>query len=351
MENKRRNINLDLIRCVAVFGVVCVHFFLNTGFYDEIVVGKRMALSLAVRTFFMYCVPLFLLLTGYLMNGKKITSIYYKGICHTIGIYIISSVFCIVYKAIFQNVEISFLYCIEEILSFSGAPYSWYIEMYIGLFMLIPFLNVLYWNLKTKNEKHVLLLSLFILIVLPTVGNIFEIKMIPEWWSYIWPIFYYFVGCYIQEYQIKIPLPLNVALIVGVWSFNSVFNIKRNYNSVFEWGMYNDWYGWENVALSILLFLFLNNLKITNIPHFIKKGIVKISQISLGIYLCSWIGDNYIYSKISNVISGKPIGLEWFPIAVIAVFIIATVFSLLSDLIYIFFTNTFKNLRNRGMFF
>lgn len=38
---KSRNINLDLIRCLAVFSVISVHFFLNTGFYDEEVIGKK----------------------------------------------------------------------------------------------------------------------------------------------------------------------------------------------------------------------------------------------------------------------------------------------------------------------
>lgn len=349
MENKKRNINLDLIRCVAVFGVVCVHFFINTGFYDEIVIGKRMALSSAMRTFFMYCVPLFILLTGYLMNSKKISRSYYKGILHTIGIYIISSMFCIIYKSIVLNGGISFLYCIKEILNFSGAPYSWYIEMYIGLFLLIPFLNIVYWNLRTKQEKHALLLSMFVVIVLPTVGNIFGIKLIPEWWKHIWPFFYYFVGCYIREYSIRIPTLLNVFFIVGIWIFNSIFNILKSYNSVFEWGAYNDWYGWENVTLSIALFLFLVNLKIDKIPECMKYCIMKISKISLGIYLCSWIADDYVYYKISIVAAGKSIGLEWFPVAVGAVFVISAIFSLLGELIYEVFVNICRKIKDRKL--
>lgn len=31
---KKRNINIDLIKCIAVFSVISVHFFLNNGFYD-----------------------------------------------------------------------------------------------------------------------------------------------------------------------------------------------------------------------------------------------------------------------------------------------------------------------------
>lgn len=39
---KKRNINLDIIRSIAVFSVLSVHFFLNNGFYTEIIKGKRM---------------------------------------------------------------------------------------------------------------------------------------------------------------------------------------------------------------------------------------------------------------------------------------------------------------------
>ena len=66
----KRNVNLDLTRCAAVFSVVAVHFFLNSGFYGTPIVGGKMLLSTILRTVFMVCVPLFLLLTGYLMSGK-----------------------------------------------------------------------------------------------------------------------------------------------------------------------------------------------------------------------------------------------------------------------------------------
>lgn len=83
---KERNINLDLTRSVATIGVISVHFFLNTGFYQEIVVGRRMALMVSMRTLFMYCVPLFLLLTGFLMCNKKLEKKFYRGILHTLEI-------------------------------------------------------------------------------------------------------------------------------------------------------------------------------------------------------------------------------------------------------------------------
>lgn len=55
---KERNYNLDLIRCVAVIFVISVHFFLNSGFYDIICVGKRMLIM-------SICVQLLLLVYRY----------------------------------------------------------------------------------------------------------------------------------------------------------------------------------------------------------------------------------------------------------------------------------------------
>ena len=37
-EKKCRNLNIDLIRCFAIFSVVSVHFFLNNGFYEETII-------------------------------------------------------------------------------------------------------------------------------------------------------------------------------------------------------------------------------------------------------------------------------------------------------------------------
>ena len=73
----KRNLNADLIRCVAVFSVISVHFLLNGGFYKQEVCGIPMLVMCMYRSFFMTCVPLFLILTGYLMGRKKLSKGYY----------------------------------------------------------------------------------------------------------------------------------------------------------------------------------------------------------------------------------------------------------------------------------
>ena len=77
---KKRNSSIDIIRLVALFGVVGVHFFLNTGFYEIQVSGAKLFFAITVRSFFMYCVPLFIMITGYLMNKKTLSRNIIRGL-------------------------------------------------------------------------------------------------------------------------------------------------------------------------------------------------------------------------------------------------------------------------------
>ena len=77
---ENRNPALDVIRCVACFGVVAVHFLLKSGFYGEPVAGGRMIAMVFYRAAFMYCVPLFMILSGYLLCRKKLEWGFYKRI-------------------------------------------------------------------------------------------------------------------------------------------------------------------------------------------------------------------------------------------------------------------------------
>lgn len=178
--HKKRNINVDLIRCCAIFTVISVHFFRNSGFYIEPIIGWRMYLMVFMRTTFMICVPLFLLITGYLMNHKELNAKYYHGIIHTLQIYIISMVLCILFERFYLHENLSIKYAIFSILG-GDIAYSWYVEMYIGLFLLIPFLNILYHGLETQKRKRVLIVTLLFCTAFPSLFNIFDLFNLDFW--------------------------------------------------------------------------------------------------------------------------------------------------------------------------
>ena len=342
MSNKR-DIRLDVIRVVAVISVLSVHFFLNNGFYDTVVAGKRMYVMVLMRTAFMVCVPLFLLLTGYLCSNKKLTRKYYAGIRHTLEVYLLISIMCLLFHRFYLKETFTFAQGLFRILSYSACSYAWYIEMYIGLFLLIPFLNILYHGLETKKKKQVLIITCLVLTTLPTVTNIYDwltpgfwsnpttaqtlYKIVPAWWSILYPVTYYFIGAYIREYDIPISVRKNTALLIFCILLFSTFNYYRTYGATFGWYTYTGWKSLENVTDSVLLFTLLLHIDFNRCPKPVSAVITKISQLSLGIYLASAISDKIIYPILIEHVPDVTMRLNDYPIVVLSTFLIATVLS------------------------
>ena len=63
----KRNVYIDLVKCVAVLSVISVYFFANTGFYGKNIWNFNTYLMVFFRTLFMICVPLFMITIGYFM--------------------------------------------------------------------------------------------------------------------------------------------------------------------------------------------------------------------------------------------------------------------------------------------
>lgn len=290
---KKRNINIDLIKCIAVFSVISVHFFLNNGFYEVPILGYKAYIGTIFRTLFMICVPLFIMTTGYLMKNKTLSKKYYLGLSRVLIIYLIDAFIYLGYNAIYNGESFSIRHTIKSILNFD-IGYSWYIEMYLGLFLFIPFINLIYNNLKNKKQKQILILTM---LTLTSFQGIFNIKyiLIPDWWISIYPLTYYFIGCYLKEYKVNINKYLNVLLFVIVLIVSSLINIHFSNGNKFVWGIYNDWGSIFNVLTSVLVFIFVINLNLGKVSNKISRVIVKISELSLGMYLNSSVIDDFLY--------------------------------------------------------
>lgn len=156
--SKQRNMSIDIIKCLSIFSVIGVHFILNTS--NNIVINSNLgiAIYLAYRQIFIVCVPLFLLTTGYLNTEKEPTKKYYKKILPIIGIYFFYSIVSLVFRNAYMQETISIIDGIRLIFTFQAISYAWYINMFIGLYLLIPFLNKI---VKNSSKKE---LQLFILV-------------------------------------------------------------------------------------------------------------------------------------------------------------------------------------------
>lgn len=334
---RQRNLNADLIRCVAVFSVLSVHFLLNGGFYGVPVSGWQMLAMCMYRSFFMTCVPLFMMLTGFLMWRKKLSRGYYKGLWKTIEIYLLASIACLLFKKFVQEEPITFYSGLLSILAFKGANYSWYIEMYIGLFLIIPFLNLAYHGLENKRQKKCLVLTMVLLTMVPKMVNNFNLtdlqwwlspagsdeynKLVPSFFTAMYPITYYFIGVYLREYGWKISRKKNVLLLLLAVAGFGAYNYYRSGGGTFIWGSNSTW-GGENLITAVLWFTLLLHMRPQRWPNVVQRALVYISKVSLGIYLISWIFDKIVYQVwLIPYVPVREDRFLFFPVVVGAVFL------------------------------
>ena len=346
---EKRNPALDIIRIVAAFTVLSVHFFLHNGFYYETVQGVPMYIMSLMRTLFSVCVPLFMILTGFLMCNKTLSKKYYRGISKTLVIFVIATLACMLFKTFHDHEEFSLIKFVFNTFDFTGANYSWYIEMYIGLFLIAPFLNLAYHKLDSQRKKQVLVFTFAVIAILPSLFNIFNFesiawwgdptssdtfqKIIPSWWTGVYPIAYYFVGCYLREYGMKIKTRTLIAVFLAALVLFGTFNFCRSYGTTFKSGVYLYWYGFEPYVLSSFLFVLLTRIKTEKLNTKVRFVLWKISDLALGIYLISFIFDKLVYDVLNKTITTMQDRLPFYFITVPLVFILSAAASLIMNIL------------------
>lgn len=314
-----RDVSLDLIRALAAFLVVSVHFILKIDFYYYPVEGLGTLFTSILRMAFMTCVPLFLILTGYLCCHKELSKRYYLGIFRVILSYLLASAVSILYRWLFLHETMTLFHAARMVLDFTGVATGWYVEMYLGLFLLIPFLNLL-WKALGQKTRLALVATLLVLTSLPTLTN-FRYTILPDWWGGLYPLSYYFIGAYFREYQPNPrAIPTLGSFILAVTA-GGVLGFAVNYGTPYQDTGLSSWAGPTVVISSCLLFLLLRKSPLQNAPQWVKWAIRKGSELSLLIYMVSWCFDSAYYPKLWEAVPGMAERLPYYFIMVPAVYL------------------------------
>ena len=215
--------------------------------------------------------------------------------------------------------------------------------MYLGLFLIIPFLNILYNNIPSRKWKLGLVITFLILTSLPSVINVYNLdsiswwslpsgsgtmhKLIPSWWVDFYPVTYYFIGCYLSEYGLKIKSGVNFILIVLCTLLSGTYTYWRSYNANFIWGSWCGYGSLFNIVLTVLVFVFITNMNYDKFSQRLSKFIQTVSGLCLGGYLLSWIFDSIFYPILLEKVPAVPDRLEFYFIIVPIVFILSLILS------------------------
>ena len=315
-QHRQRSVGPDVVRCMALFCVVAVHFFLYTDFYDVIITGYPMLLLVLIRSALMVSVPLFLILSGYLLCKRMPTRDYYLRLLRILFVYVAASILYSLFR-IFLVGDRTLKDSLWGIFSFSTLDYSWYIEMYLGLFLLIPYLNILY-QVLTQKQKLGLIFSLALLSSLPAVLNIHRFDflpwwqqpsinttyqlLVPDWWYNLYPLAYYLIGCYLKEYPLRMKRSDILKLFFAFTCISGAFNYYRSQYSNFIWGL---WQRTESPFIGIpavLIFAFLVQGNYDGMDSSAKRVLAWVSDHSLGAYLISQMYEEILYRMLPDIL-------------------------------------------------
>ncbi|MCR5602384.1 MAG: acyltransferase family protein [Lachnospiraceae bacterium] len=340
---------LDLVRSTAALFVVSVHFFFNCGYYSTPLNNRVTFVMTAARWLFLCCVPLYMMLTGYFKCNKDIDKAHYMSLIPVFAAYFVISTI----KIFVGNYYYGKVYGIKEALAAMGNyTIGWYVGFYLSLMAIAPFLNRLWHALKSKKEQHILLISLamvttlYPIIALPaassntliaSVSSVVELAA-PNYWQMMYPLLYYFLGCYLRENRPKLNKLLLIAVIVILPIINAVISYKYAAGGNFNWsilGTVDCGYNCITVAVcAAAIFLLLYDIDIKN--GFIKKILALISSVSLEIYLFSGTLDIIIFDYAKRRYFEMKDFAWLFFILVPLNFILSVILSLLYKAIYNF---------------
>lgn len=289
-ETKPYNYGLDIIRILAMFFVVLVHSTSFYGFLDEGISSFSMFLVGIGRYVSYTCVPLFILLTGYLNYNKEPTKKYYFKIFRILFEFVLCAVVVAVFNRVVLNDTTPVLDIIVNVVEFKFPAYSWYINMFVGLFLLIPFLNYLFKSIP-QNKKW-----LFIIILIVVFGN----PQISSYWFIGYPLMYYFIGCMLREKQLKFNKFYLFLFILALSMLQVLFSVY----SVIPGYVPENYTNLGCIFIAFSIFLMFYDLKIKN-PTKVKNFFCKFGRIvantSMATFLVSVIFESLTAQMFTNL--------------------------------------------------
>lgn len=304
---KKRDFNLDFVRCIALFFVMGVHFCTHCNIYNAGYTGLAAFVTETLRTMYVPALALFLMLNGYFQSKKKLSAKYYLGILKLFEMYLLCSVLNMLYSRFYLGQELTARSFLSGILNFTGTEYGWYVLLYNGLFLIIPFLNIIYNSLEKRGHKRILILTFFFLSALPfSFLNAF-VNLNAYWWQRIWPIMFYFMGAYIGEYRRELEgkrwgLWYLIALLVFSAYNYLLYDMSSPLFGIASQSFKYSHESLQNAVMTPLVFLFALNVKLDRCPKFLTDFMVSVSNYSYGIFLFTSITDSFIYGWLNRFV-------------------------------------------------
>lgn len=284
----KRESGADLYRILGLLFVNTLHACLYNGFYYEAQEGIAIFLADTVRWLVFSCNAMFMLLTGYLKTASPWGLRYYKSLLAVLIGYVLTCLVTYPIRYHFIGEKDTFAVWWERFITFSN--YSWYIEMYIGLFILSPLVNLALDNIPDAGKQWLLACSMVVI----TVGHsATTATVLPDYCGSFYPLTLYTLGAVIRRTKPKVPALIGLlgALLVAMGlSHATMRTVTNGFYSGFSQGYGGFWV----VMMVFCLFLAVYRLQIgprcAKVLAFLSGGVFEG-------YILSRLFDVWIYGE------------------------------------------------------
>ena len=281
-----RNYGIDLLRMILMYMVVVLHILGHGGVLDAAVPMSEQYCAAFLLESLAYCaVNGYGIITGYVYSGRtprmaSLVQLWLQAEVYSLGIAV-----C-VWLLKPQYFTLGML--LNQSLPVYREAY-WYLSSYVGLFLLIPFLNWYLQYVSVKQARYFVLLSFVLISVLPTAlgGDPFNLQ---GGYSTAWLVYLYLLGACIRKFE----WGKDVSKARGIWVFLlsaaltwfaklamdaltiRIFSERRDYLNPYS-------YTSPTVILAaVSLLLVFRNMKL---PPKLQTLVAALSPATFGVYL------------------------------------------------------------------
>lgn len=280
---------MDVLRIISCFLVLLAHC--NLQLYPYIAFGTTKFISIGIHTLSRISVPAFIMVTGALSLGK----IYpYKKVAKKIlrTVLVIVMISFVYYISLYGLTHFNPLSFIASIYSSHISPCLWYMYLYLGLLLMLPFLQRLCINMKAKDYYVFFGISFGFVGLSPIIEHFFQGFIYSDKLNLaIFNIYiaYFIAGYYIDNFIKPTKKLCIIALIVMILSLSATWILTYyemytgiNPDAPSTWG---DFGTWLCIIPSICFYILIKGMMNRNIRKHTAHILREIGACTFCTYL------------------------------------------------------------------
>lgn len=348
-ENVTRNSNFELLRILSMLFIVIYHMIIHGRVFEDISSNSVKEILTIIEFLIIIHVNLFVLITGYFQSESNFKQSKFWSIINSSLFY---KLIIIIVLSLFGIISLNKLTILKELFIINLSQY-WFIKVYLFLYCLSPFINILIRNITRKNYQKLIIVLFVLFSVIPYITG--EQGFENNGYTLYNFIFLYLVGGYLRKYPLensyfmrRFSKNLVIIFFVSIYIFAAMLNYSisktcmslLNINTIMNEISNNVLRMTLMYSNPLIIIQSITFFYIFKMLKFKSSFVNSISRTTLGVYLIH--DNNYIRKILYDCINihNSTIDSYWFILYLllmsIIVFVCCSIIEWLRQLVFKF---------------